>query len=126
MSHHYQEPETKVEVQTVEEIQPENSHPFFEKNDLTFLAMIKPLLSHKGQKLIGFFLEFGEANEAKGNSFDLNELFRQFTSKNDGMKDILPALLNLTKFSDDKSPFNPALLTTMLSVLSAKNNLKEN
>ena len=125
MSHHYQDPETKTELETVEEVRPEFSHPFFEKNDLTFLAMIKPLLSHKGQKLVGFFLEFGETTETKGNPPEFVELFRQLTGKNDAMKDLLPALLNLTRFSDDKSSFNPALLTTMLSVLSAKNNQKE-
>lgn len=126
MSHHYQETEIKSEIQTVEEIPPEITHPFFEKNDLTFLAMIKPLLSLRGQKLIGFFLDFGESNETKSGSLDFNDLFRQFSSKNDNLKELLPALLSLTKYSDDKSPLNPALLTTLFSMLNTKNTKKEN
>lgn len=120
MGHHYQEPEIKNDELSVEPVAVESSHPFLEKNDMTFLAMVKPLLSYKGQKLIGFFLDFGNPEDTKTNQLDIAEMFKQMTGKNDNLKDLLPVLMGLAKGSDDKSSLNPAMLSTLLALLNNK------
>jgi hypothetical protein len=120
MSHHYQDPEMKNDELPVEPITAEYSHPFLEKNDLTFLAMVKPLLSYKGQKLIGFFLDFGNPEDAKGNQLDFSEVLKQFASKNDSVKELIPLLMGLAKGSDDKPSLNPAMLSALLTLLNNK------
>jgi hypothetical protein len=120
MAHHTPELPERNEIQPVM-ISEKAPHPFFEKNDLTYLSMIKPLLSQTGQKLISFFVNFGE-EESRNNNLDFNGLLKQFTSKLDPntTKDFLPALMTMMSGSDNKNSFNPAMLTALMSMMAAK------
>lgn len=101
-----------------------NNHPFLEKNDITLLSIVSPLLSAPAQKLVSFFINFCNNEPACGLNF--NELLNQFGTKpkNSTATELLPSLLNMASGSDLKNALNPALLTTLLSMLS-NNNKKE-
>lgn len=120
MAHHYQDTIEKTDLKPVPSVE-KPPHPFFEKNDLTFLSMVKPLLSPNAQKLVTFFLNFGE-QDSKDNIPDLGGLFKQLTSKMDpnGGNDLLPALMSMLAGADNKGSLNPAILTTLMSMLATK------
>ncbi|HEY8464457.1 MAG TPA: hypothetical protein VIM29_10630, partial [Bacillota bacterium] len=94
----HQSQETSHELKMVEAVNKEkerekSSHPFLEKNDITFLSIVNPLLSPNAQKLVSFFINFGTDNSPAG--LNLNELLSQIGSKtkNSGA-DLLPSLLS--------------------------------
>lgn len=124
----HQSQESNNELKVVEAIPKEKerennfSHPFLEKNDVTFLSIINPLLSPNAQKLVSFFINFGNTETNTG--FNINELLNQFNSKaKPSGADLLPSLLGLASNSDLKNALNPALLTTLFTMLG--NNKKE-
>ncbi|HYH02304.1 MAG TPA: hypothetical protein VEC37_04335 [Bacillota bacterium] len=114
-----------VEAVPKEKEREKSDHPFLEKNDITLLSIVSPLLSTQAQKLVSFFINFGNNEPAPG--LNINELISQFTgkSKNSGTAELLPSLLNMASNSDLKNALNPALLTTLFSMLSNNNNKKE-
>lgn len=124
MSHHYSSNNTETNkntestaTTTVE--QP--AHPFLSKDDIKLFSLMKPLLSANGQKMVGFFLSFG--NDAIGDSFpDFSNLLKQAANKSDigPIQELLPALLTSMAGNSGKGGLNPALITTMMSMLNAK------
>lgn len=124
MSHHNSNNnlETKEKAESIPSVTAEQPvHPFLSKDDIKLLSIMKPFLSTNGQKMIGFFLSFG--NETAGDSFpDLSNLLRQAMNKGDTgpLQELLPVLLSSIAGNSNKGGLNPALLTTMLSMLNAK------
>ncbi|HOJ77234.1 MAG TPA: hypothetical protein PLZ08_08365 [Bacillota bacterium] len=120
---HQHEPKRELKPVEIEKTE-KNLHPFLEKNDITFLSMINPLLSPNGQKLVSFFINFGNsdsvANPVSPNS-NLKDLFSQLTGgQNNAIADLAPSLLGMLSGNaagaDSKGGgINPALLTTLLS-----------
>jgi hypothetical protein len=93
-----------------------STHPFLEKNDITLLSVINPLLSPHGQKLVSFFINF--ANNEVPSPFNFNDYFNQI-NKTKGTGDLLPSLISLLSNTEAKNTLNPALLTTLFSMLNA-------
>jgi len=125
----HQSQETSHELKMVEAVNKEkerekSSHPFLEKNDITFLSIVNPLLSPNAQKLVSFFINFGTDNSPAG--LNLNELLSQIGSKtkNSGA-DLLPSLLSLASNSDLKNTLSPALLTSLFSMLGNSSKKEE-
>jgi len=119
--------EPKKDLKLVEpEIVEKNIHPFLEKNDLTLLAMISPLLSPAGQKLVSFFVNFG-GSETTAVSAPFGDLLPQLSAiQKNSLTELAPTLLNLLSSQETKGSgggINPALLTTLLGMLN--NNKKE-
>jgi hemoglobin-like flavoprotein len=93
------------------------THPFLEKNDVTLLSVINPLLSSNGQKIVSFFVNF--ANNEDPSSFNLSNYFNQISNKTRGQTgDLLPSLIGLLSNPEAKNSLNPALLTTLFSMLN--------
>lgn len=99
-----------------------SSHPFLEKNDLTYLSMLKPLLSPNGQKILSFFISFSDKETLNNSQLDLATLIAQISPRleNSPLKDLLPTLLSAANSSESKGALNPALLSTLLSTISNK------
>jgi hypothetical protein len=118
---HQHEPKRELKPVEIEKTE-KNLHPFLEKNDITLLSMINPLLSPNGQKLVSFFVNFGNsdsvANPASPNS-NIRDLFSQLAGgQNNAIADLAPSLLGMLSGNagaDSKGGLNPALLTTLLS-----------
>lgn len=98
--------------------------PSFSKNDLDFLAAIKPLLSPSGQKLVDLVLVFSGATVPE-NPPDLTDLLSQLNlpGDNNNLKELLVNLLNTANNPENKTSSNPnlAMLTTLLSTMNQKN-----
>lgn len=94
-----------------------NPHPFLEKNDITFLSIINPLLSPNGQKLVSFFINFG--NQETNLPSQLNELIGQLATKQKNPAgEMLPSLLGMLSSPDHKNGINPAVISTLLSMFA--------
>jgi hypothetical protein len=94
-----------------------NPHPFLEKNDITFLSIINPLLSPNGQKLVSFFINFG--NQETRLPLQLNELVSQLATKQKNpAAEMLPTLLGMLSGPDQKNALNPAVISTLLSMFA--------
>lgn len=103
-----------------------NLHPFFEKNDITLLSMVSPLLSSSAQRLITFFINFGNS-EPVNPLGSMSDFLQQGSNKQqNSLMELAPALLGMLS-GDSKGNgsggLNPALLSTLLS--SFMNNKKE-
>ena len=126
MSHHNNSnnPETKEKTESISAVTAESPvHPFLSKDDMKLLSIMKPFLSTNGQKMVGFFLSFGD--ETPGDSsHDFSNLLRQAVNKGDAgpLQELLPVLLSSMAGNSNKGGLNPALLTTMMSMLNAKKN----
>lgn len=123
MSHHHRyrsEVQEQIKQPIIEsEVKPDL--PIFDKSDLTFLSMIKPLLSPTAQKgLASFFESCGV--EFLDNQPDLLGLLN-FKTENNPLKDLLPILMNGMS-GENKGTLNPLLLNTLFSMLN--NNVKAN
>ena len=121
MSHHHSDPEPVNQLPSV--ATPEKTiHPFLEEPDVTYLSLIRPLLSQKGQKLLGFFIDF--SNQSPGNDqLDLSAMLKGLSTRfknSSSLNDLLPTLLNMAANSEGKGKLSPALLTTMMSLLNTK------
>jgi hypothetical protein len=115
MSHHETFHEITEETKFKEEDneKEKNLHPFLEKNDITLLSIINPLLSNNGQKLVSFFINFG--NQETNLPLQLNELINQLANKpKNSAGELLPSLLGMLSGPDQK--INPALISTLLSM----------
>jgi hypothetical protein len=110
--------ECEVKEREKEKEKERNSHPFLEKNDITFLSIIHPLLSPNGQKLVSFFINFG--NQEPHLPLQFNELITQLATKqkNNPAGEMLPSLLGMLSGPDQKNALNPAVISTLLSMLA--------
>ena len=110
------------------------SHPFLEKNDITYLSMIRPLLSSNAQKLVSFFVDFDNQGQSQSvsstpSNLNLSDLMSQLSpGQKNSIAELAPTLLGMLSNSDSKGGtggINPALLTSLLSMLNNTNNKKE-
>lgn len=120
-------PETKViEGDFKEHVKEVNLHPFFEKNDITLLSMVNPLLSSSAQRLIAFFINFGNS-EPVNPLANMGDFLQMPNKQQNSLMELAPALLGMLAGPDSKTGgsngLNPALLSTLLS--SFMNNKKE-
>lgn len=118
MSHHRHYEENGV--QTIENSD-KNEHPFFKGNDLLYLSLVIPLLSEQGRQLISFLVNFGNPNPIR-NFPDPFSLLKQMPSKleNNNVKDLLLTIVSLMSNPENKSGFNPSLLSSLLANMAAK------
>lgn len=118
MSHHRHYEENGV--QTIENSD-KNEHPFFKGNDLLYLSLVIPLLSEQGRQLISFLVNFGNPNPIR-NFPDPLSLLKQMPSKleNNNVKDLLLTIVSLMSNPENKSGFNPSLLSSLLANMAAK------
>lgn len=106
------------------------SHTFLEKNDITFLSMIRPLLSPNGQKLVSFFVDFdnqGSVNTPTS-SLNIGDLLSQLSpNQKNSIAELAPSILGMLSNGDAKGSngLNPALLTTLLSTMMNNSNTKK-
>lgn len=129
MSHHRRHYLEVNEKGDPEELPPalESIEPVFEKNDLMYLSLIKPLLSPIGQKSVAVFIDAGDP-EQKGSQPDLLGLISQLNLKgeNNPLKELLPILLS-GMAGENKGGVNPVLLNTLMTMLSNRpENKQEN
>jgi hypothetical protein len=123
MSHQSQEP-NETDLKVVEafpkEKEPDKpAHPFLEKNDITLLSIINPLLSPTAQKLTSFFINF--ATPEVYSPYNYNEFMSQYSNKpKNQSQDLLSSLVGLLSNQDSKNSLNPAILTTLLSMFNTK------
>jgi hypothetical protein len=123
MSHQNHDP-LETELKVVESLPKENepvkpAHPFLEKNDITLLSIINPLLSPNAQKLTSFFINFGAPEVFP--PYNFNEFFNQFNNKpKNPSAELLTSLVGLMSGPDAKNSLNPAILTNLLAMLSNK------
>lgn len=114
-----------VEIETKDQ----NAHPFFEPNDITMLSMVTPMLSSNAQRLISFFINFGDAQASPNPMGNLAEIFQQLSPKQkNSLTELAPAVLGMLSGQDNKGGggtggINPALISTLLSTFM--NNKKE-
>jgi len=108
------------------------NNPFFDKNDLAILSIITPLLSPDAQRLLSFFINYGNdaPTLATPNPLgNLGELLQQLPSgQRNSLMEIAPSLLSMLAAGQDGkngngSGLNPALLSTLLTAMM--NNKKE-
>lgn len=106
------------------------ANPFFEKNDLTLLSMITPLLSPSAQRLLSFFINYGnDLPETPNPLSNIGDLLQQTSSgQRNSLVEMAPTLLNMLSAAQDGkngngSGLNPALLSTLLTTMM--NNKKE-
>ncbi|MGE5582830.1 MAG: hypothetical protein ACM3X9_09880 [Bacillota bacterium] len=118
MSHHRHYEENGV--QTIENSD-KNEHPFFKGNDLLYLSLVIPLLSEQGRQLISFLVNFGNPNPIR-NFPDPLSLLKQMPSKleNNNVKDLLLTIVSLMSNPENKSGFNPSMLSSLLANMAAK------
>lgn len=139
MGHQHDSKKEPVTLEVVEK----GSHPFLEKNDVTYLSMIRPLLSANAQKLVAFFIDFDNTgigagigtNNTSAPSLNLTDLMGQLSpGQKNSIADLAPSLLGMLSNNDSKGGIggiggaggiNPALLTTLLGMLNNSNNKKE-
>jgi hypothetical protein len=94
-----------------------------EQNDLSYFAMIKPLLSPFGQKLVNFFVSLGEGDSAGVTPpIDLAGIMNRFGPKagTGSINDLLPALMQAAG-GTEQGKINPAMLTALMTMLNKKN-----
>jgi hypothetical protein len=123
MSHQSQEP-NNPELKVVEALPAEKeiakpAHPFLEKSDITLLSIVNPLLSPNAQKLTSFFINFATPDFYP--PYNFNEFMNPYTNKPKNQNsDLLSSLVGLLSNQDSKNSFNPAMLTTLLSMVNNK------
>jgi hypothetical protein len=119
-NHETNETELKVVEAMPKETEPVKSgHPFLEKNDITLLSIINPLLSSNAQKLTSFFINFGTPEMFP--PYNFNDLINQFNNKpKNPSSELLTSLVGILSGQDSKNTLNPAILTNLLSMLSNK------
>jgi hypothetical protein len=123
MSHQSQE-SNETDLKVVEpfpkEKEPDKpAHPFLEKNDITLLSIISPLLSPAAQRLTSFFINF--ATPEVYQPYNFNEYMNPYTNKPRNQSvDLLSSLIGLLSNQDLKNSLNPAMLTTLLNMLNNK------
>ncbi|HOP74469.1 MAG TPA: hypothetical protein PLC07_05350 [Bacillota bacterium] len=109
-----------------------SNNPFFEKNDLTLLSVINPLLSPKAQRLLSFFINYGNdlpETPSPNPLGNISDLLQQMSSgQRNSLMEIAPSLLSMLAASQDSKNgngggLNPALLSTLLTTMM--NNKKE-
>lgn len=123
MSHHHRHQYQPGEPQLEEPVS-KSMTPLFDKNDLTFLALIKPLLSPNGQKIVDLALIFGGIS-FQDNPLDIPGLLSQLnlSGDNNNAKELLMSLLNTMNNSNPENNTDPnlAMLASLVNSLSQKN-----
>jgi hypothetical protein len=133
MSHHHHSRNESAGLKMAEPIPkpsfPKLNFPLFEKNDLSFISLIKPLLSPNGQKLVDLVLILNGFNggASPDNPPDLLGLLSQLniSGENNSIKELLGNLLNATNNPENKTNPNTAMLTSLLSALNQKEKPEE-
>lgn len=120
MSHHHQKHYEPAGQKPAEPL-PKPMIPLFEKNDLTFLALIKPLLSPNGQNLVDLILILG-GSAFQDNPLDIPGLLSQLNlpGDNNSTKELLFTLLNSINNQENKTNPNLAMLNVLLNSLNQK------
>lgn len=123
MSHHHHRHRNEPDRNRAVENPSRSILPLFSKNDLDFLAAIKPLLSPSGQKLVDLVLVFSGATVPE-NPPDLTGLLSQLNlpGDNNNLKELLMNLLNSANNPENKTN-NPnlAMLSSLLNSMNQKN-----
>lgn len=122
MSHHHHRQQTEpAGLKTVEPIF-KPGIPLFEKNDLTFLSLIKPLLSPNGQKLVDLILIFN-GDSLQESLPDLTSLLSQLNinGENNSIKELLQNLLSSTNNQENKTNPNLAMLSSLINSINQEN-----
>jgi hypothetical protein len=118
--HESPEPELKVVEALPKEKEPvKPAHPFLEKNDITLLSIINPLLSPNAQKLTSFFINFSVPEVYP--PYNYNEYLNPYINKpKNPSADLLSSLVGLLSNQDPKNSINPAALGNLFNMLSTK------
>jgi hypothetical protein len=123
MSHQGHE-STETELKVIEAIPKEKEpakpvHPFLEKNDITLLSIINPLLSPNAQRLTSFFINFGTPEVYP--PYNFNDYLNQYNNKpKNPSVDLLTSLVGIMSNQDPKNSLNPAVFSNLLSMLNNK------
>jgi hypothetical protein len=125
MSHHHRQRYESTAPRPAEPVS-KPLIPFFEKNDLAFLALIKPLLSSNAQKIVDLVLIFG-GGSFQESPHDLTGLLSQLniSGETNPVRDLLFNLVNSMNNQETKTNPNLAMLTTLLNSLNQKNKPQE-
>jgi hypothetical protein len=128
MSHHHHRHRNETGEYTNPESMSKSMFPLFEKNDLAFLSLIKPLLSPNGQKIVDLVLIFN-GGPAPENQPDLMGLLSQLNmpGDNNNAKELLMNLLNSMNNLNPENKSNPnlAMLASLANSLSPKNKTED-
>lgn len=130
MSHHHHHRNESAGIKTAEPISkpsfPKLNFPLFEKNDLSFLALVKPLLSPNGQKLVDLILVLN-GGFSPDNPPDLLGLLSRLNlpGENNSAKELLMNLFNNTNNQENETNPNMAMLASLLSSLNQKDKPEE-
>lgn len=117
MSHrHSEERETEPKQVLPSSDESKESNPFLSNNDITLLTMAAPFLSPNGQRLISFFINFGQSSLPAPDFGGVQKLLGN-TDSNKLLQDLLPALLGLAGRMN-QSGIDPSLFTSLLGMFN--------
>lgn len=117
MSHrHSEEPKTEPKQVVSSSDESKENNPFLSNNDITLLTMATPFLSPNGQKLISFFINFGQSSFPAPDFGGVQKLLGN-ADNNKLLQDILPALLGLAG-KMNQTGIDPSLFTSILGMFN--------
>ena len=131
MGHHSSEEKGKDREKDKKTSIPESPlNKFFDQNDLAYLALIKPLLSPFGQKLVNYFVSLADPDSTGVTpTVDLASILNHLAPKagagTGSINDLLPTLMQMQSAGGtEQGKINPALLSALMTMLNKKNEEK--